>query len=326
MTALDGAPAPLRALYDGAPDTFAPAGPYAAALARLGEAMTWIAALIFLLVLALLLAALWRRRDAEEESGPPPSASAARWVLGGGMLLPILVLGGVFLATLSTLGASSHRGERPALDVEVIGHQWWWEVRYPGSAIVTADEIHIPVGRLVRVTLVSADVIHSFWVPQLNGKTDVLPGSRNTMFLAASRPGSFRGQCAEYCGAQHAHMALSVVAHAPADFERWRRAEQEPARPPADSVQAAGREAFLGATCRFCHAIRGTPATGRIAPDLTHIGSRLTLAGGTLPNTPANMGGWILDPERLKPGTTMPAVPLAAPRLNAIVQYLQSLK
>ncbi len=239
--------------------------------------------------------------------------------------MPAIVLAAVFFATVATLGASDHE-EHPAFDVDVIGHQWWWEVRYPSYGLVTANEIHIPVGRPVRIKLRSADVIHSFWLPQLNGKTDLIPGLENLMFIQASTPGSFRGECAEYCGRQHANMAFSVVAEDDGAFGKWVANEHQLAVPPLDSVQAAGLQAFQQHDCEFCHTIRGTHASGNVAPDLTHVGSRLTIAGGMLANTPGNMGGWIENPDRIKPGTKMPAVEMSGAELNALVQYLENLK
>jgi cytochrome c oxidase subunit 2 len=199
-------------------------------------------------------------------------------------------------------------------------------VRYPDAGVVTADELHIPVGVPVELTLRTADVIHSFWLPQLNGKTDLIPGQENHMYIEASEPGTFRGECAEFCGQQHANMAFSVVAESRGAYDAWAAREQGEAHPPLDSVQAAGMLAFTSHACAYCHTIRGTSAGGRVGPDLTHVGSRATLAGGMLANTPAALGGWIENPDRLKPGTRMPAVPLDGASVNAIVQYLESLK
>lgn len=321
--------AQLRAVYNRNPSMFAPAGPYAHRIALLGWGMIIAATIIFVAVLYLMLAGLWRRRHAtvaSESDQPTPFASAERWVLGGGMLMPILVLAGVFLATLGTLRAEGHLDEQAALTVQVVGHQWWWEIRYPGAAFVTADEIHIPLGQPVRLTLRSADVIHSFWVPQLNGKTDLIPGQENTMFLEASTAGAYRGQCAEFCGMQHAQMAFSVVAESPRAYLAWVNRQRQSAPIPTDSVQLAGRRAFSAHSCSFCHTIRGAGASGTVGPDLTHIASRLTIAGGALQNTPATLGGWIANPDRIKPGTRMPAVPMSGGDLNAIVQYLETLK
>ena len=314
----------LRAYYDRDPSTMSAASRNARDLASLGTAMIVAGTLVFLLVVGLMAWGLWRRHS-ETTDGPPLPISENRWVIGGGFAMPVVVLAGVFVATLLVLRAR----ETPppgAEEVLVIGHQWWWEVRYPHDTVVTADEIHIPVGRAVRVRLQSNDVIHSFWAPNLDGKTDVIPGQENHMVLRADSAGVYRAECAEYCGVQHAHMSLSVVAEAPAMFDRWLANAKAPAPPVKDEAQAAGLAAFMDHSCSFCHTIRGTQATGTVGPDLTHLGSRLTLAGGTLPNTVGNLAGWIANPDRLKPGVKMPAVPMDGASLQAIVQYLESLK
>ncbi len=315
----------LRAIYDTGPSMFATAGPEAQSLATLGWAMIAVGTIVFLVVMALLLVPLWRRRHVLSEEGPPELVNERAWVLYGGAAIPGLILAGIFVLTLGTMRASLSAGPAP-LTIEVIGHQWWWEVRYPEQAIRTADEIHLPVGRPVKVILRSADVIHSFWVPNLAGKTDVIPGTTNSMWLQADNAGTYRGQCAEYCGMQHAHMALSVVAEAPGQFARWVADQRSVAHPPADSATLTGERVFLSSPCVFCHQVRGTPAGGQIGPDLTHFGSRLTIASGALPNTRGNLAGWIENPDRIKPGTKMPAIPLDGPQLLAVVAYIESLK
>ena len=315
----------LRALYDRDPSVFGPAGPQAAQLASLGWTMIVIATIVFVIVMGILLVPLWRRRHASSVDAPPAPVNERAWVLYGGAAVPALILAGVFVLTL---GAYRHSAppERPALTIEVIGHQWWWEVRYPDQHIRSADEIHLPVGQPVKIILRSDDVIHSFWVPNLAGKTDAIPGVTNATWLQADSVGTWRGTCAEYCGMQHAHMALSVVAQPAGDFARWVDNERATSAPPGDSATLEGAHAFLSAQCVYCHTVRGTQAGGQTGPDLTHLASRLTLAGGTLPNTRGNLAGWILNPDRVKPGTKMPAVPLTSGQLEAIVTYLESLK
>ncbi len=315
----------VRAIYDTGPSMFATAGPEAQSLATLGWIMIAVGSIVFLVVMALLLVPLWRRRHVVSEEGPPELVNERAWVLYGGAAIPALILAGIFVLTLTTLRTSLSAGPAP-LTIEVIGHQWWWEVRYPEQAIQTADEIHLPVGRPVKVILRSADVIHSFWVPNLAGKTDVIPGNTNSMWLQADNAGTYRGQCAEYCGMQHAHMALSVVAEAPGQFTRWVADQRSVAHLPADSATLIGERVFLSSPCVFCHQVRGTQAGGQIGPDLTHFGSRLTIASGTLPNTRGNLAGWIENPDRIKPGTKMPAIPLDGPQLLAVVAYIESLK
>lgn len=323
-----GTPFQLRAYYDRNPSTLSTASADAHRLASLGTTMSVIGTLVFLLVVGILAWGLWRRRGATLADDAPAEARETnehRWVLGGGLLMPAVVLAGVFLLTLSVLRARATAPD-DAPEVVVVGHQWWWEVRYPHDTVTTADEIHIPVGRAVRVRLETADVIHSFWAPNLNGKTDLIPGQRNEMVLVADSAGVYRAECAEYCGPQHAHMSLSVVAESPPAFERWIANAKAPAIPIKGDASAAGYAAFMEHSCSYCHTIRGTQASGTVGPDLTHVGSRLTLAGGTLPNTSGNLGGWIENPDRLKPGVHMPAIPMDGASLQAIVQYLEMLK
>jgi cytochrome c oxidase subunit 2 len=203
-------------------------------------------------------------------------------------------------------------------------------VEYPGETpdkqITTANELHLPVGRPARITLVANDVIHSFWVPNLSGKEDLIPGRVNRLVVTPRRTGVFRGQCAEFCGLQHAKMALDVTVQTPADFEAWKARAQASAAPPAEPLAAAGQQVFLTKACVMCHRISGTDAGGVTGPDLTHVAGRATLAAGTLPNGPGGLAAWIADPQGIKPGTSMPRVPLTGPELNAVVAYLETLE
>jgi cytochrome c oxidase subunit 2 len=212
----------------------------------------------------------------------------------------------------------------------VTGHQWWWEVQYRDSLaqhwVTTANEIHIPVGRPVVVELVSTDVIHSFWPPSLSGKRDLIPGRENSLWLQADSAGDFRGLCAEFCGHQHAKMGFLIVAEAPDSFARWLTLQRDTAATPTDTLALRGREVFLGGSCPMCHSIAGTPSGSRVGPDLTHLAGRRTLAAGTLPNTRANLAGWITDPQAFKPGAKMPATALSAPELRALLAYLETLR
>jgi cytochrome c oxidase subunit 2 len=208
----------------------------------------------------------------------------------------------------------------------VTGHDWWWEVHYPAQGIVSANEVHVPVGRPVRLVLTSRDVIHSFWVPQLTVKTDLIPGHTNTTWIQASMPGSFRGQCAEYCGLQHAKMAILVIADPPDAFARWLANERQPATAAADPLAVRGRLALERNSCAACHTVRGTAASGTLGPDLSHFGGRRTIGAGALANTRGNLGGWIINSQTVKPGNKMPPQPLTPEELQALLAYLESLK
>jgi cytochrome c oxidase subunit 2 len=222
--------------------------------------------------------------------------------------------------------------ERPTrtLTIELVGHQWWWEVHYidpdPSKLLVDANELHIPAGEPVQVKLTSRDVIHSFWVPNIIGKRDLIPGYTSSLFLNADKPGVYRAQCAEFCGAEHALMALPVVVHSRADFAAWLSEARSPAAEPSDSSAKEGKKVFLSAACSSCHAITGVEAYGTVGPNLTHIASRKTLAAGTLPNTRGNLGGWIVDPQSIKPGVHMPSNQLEPQDLRHLIDYLETLK
>jgi cytochrome c oxidase subunit 2 len=250
------------------------------------------------------------------------------WIwIGVGLTLVALI--GSLGWTVAVMAAVGSPAARPALTLEVTGHQWWWEVRYlgqgPDQTFVTANEIHIPAGRPVLLRLKGADVIHSFWIPALSGKTDTIPGRTNVAWLQADRAGVYRGQCTEYCGLQHAHMAAFVVAEPPAAFEAWRQAQLQPATPAPTGAMELGEQTFVQ-HCGACHAVRGTAAGGVAGPDLTHLMSRATLAAGTLPNTRAGLAGWIANPQGVKPGTLMPATDLSGPQLGQVSAYLETLR
>jgi cytochrome c oxidase subunit 2 len=215
--------------------------------------------------------------------------------------------------------------KQTALTIDVIGHQWWWEIRYPGTDAITANEIHIPVGTKVNVIATSADVIHSFWVPQLARKIDEVPGRQNRVLLYAAKPSRYRGQCAEFCGFQHANMSLFVVAQSRGAFHTWLSDVAAPAARPTTPTAKAGERVFMANQCASCHMIRGTPAQGLIGPDLTHVASRRTLAAATIRNTPAELRAWISDPQGIKPASRMPNLGLSATDYNEIAAYLEGL-
>jgi len=221
-------------------------------------------------------------------------------------------------------------GAREPLTIEVTGHQWWWEFRYrdslPSNWLSTSNELHIPVGRPVRVILLSNDVIHSFWVPELHGKQDAIPGHRNTVWLQADRAGVWKARCAEFCGYQHAKMAFDVVAESPARFNQWYVSQLASAQPPTDTSAKHGEDVFMQRTCIMCHTISGTQAGSRVGPELSHIATRPSIAAGSLPNTRENLARWILDPQLIKPGVHMPPNKLSPGDMNALVNYLETLK
>jgi cytochrome c oxidase subunit 2 len=275
---------------------------------------------------AVVVALLWLGYARRSKPGLPRGVGdrgATRLLVGLGVALPIVLLVALFvwsdLVVMSSTAAPRRSSTR--LAVQVIGHEWWWEVRYPGARVVTANEIHIPVRTRVYISSSTADVIHSFWVPELNRKIDMIPGYTGHIVLDADRAGVFRGQCSEYCGLQHAHMAVQVVVQPKAAFRRWLAANERPA-----TAGGNGEQAFRHAGCGDCHQVRGTAATGRIGPDLTHIGSRSTLAALTLPNTPTELAEWIRRPQHFKPGSKMPDLRLSDAEWAAIESYLRSLR
>ncbi len=313
------------------------AGPQAGRI----EALFWFfAALlgaIFVIVITATVWALARRRgpgQQELERIHAPSGATERrliWTVGIATAITVAILLGLVVVSVSTGKALSELDNRQnGLTVEVYGNQWWWYVRYPNAdasrIVVTANEIHIPVGRPVMVRGTSHDVIHSFWIPNLHGKADLIPSRINTEWIQADRPGRFRGQCAEFCGLQHAHMALWVVAEPQDRFDAWMNRQLQPAAAPSNSDTERGQQVFLSHACVLCHSIAGTIAAAQAGPDLTHFGSRLTIAAGTLPNTKGNLGGWILDPQNIKPGNHMATVPVKSDELQPLLDYLESLQ
>lgn len=298
-----------------------PGGPEAALLGQLAWVLFIGAALIFVFVMALAAVAVFSR---------PRAIDGERWIVGGGLVFPVTVLSVLLVYAYRTGASIADVGVPGALQIEVIGRLWWWEVRYrnpDGSQTVLANELRVPVGRPVELFLTSDDVIHSFWLPALAGKLDMIPGHVNRLVFSADRPGIHRGQCAEYCGRQHAFMAFYVIAEDPADFERWLARESRPAVPPSEPFLREGLEAFMRGGCGTCHTIRGTQADGRLGPDLTHIGSRRSLGAGVLDNHVGTIAGWIADTQTIKPGSLMPETRVFSGReLRAVAAYLDSLE
>ena len=316
----------LAAGCGGDQSTTAPASRPAEEIDDLWWGMMVAGWVVFALVVMLLAVALLRRRGGGVGPDAPEPRLATPLVLAGGIGLPLVLLSLLFWLMLEVLPETSAAGERAGLTVEVVGHQWWWEIRYPGSGAVTANELHVPAGTAVRVEVRTADVIHSFWVPRLNRKIDLVPGKENAVVLDARSPGVYRGQCAEFCGLQHANMALLVVADPPARFRAWLAANAAPAPAPSTAAERGGLDAFLDEGCGGCHTIRGTAADGTLGPDLTHVADRTTLAAVTIPNDRGYLAGWILDPQHFKPGNRMPGLPLSGSQLQDVLAYLRSTK
>jgi cytochrome c oxidase, subunit II len=317
-----------------------PAGPLAGRINSLTRVMIYLLSAIFIIVMIVLaIAAFRRQRHTTPEPEPhnaviPPQHDREQRLsrtVTAGVLLSVAILF-VLLVSSFLIGhkvfTSPDRSN--ALIIEVNGRQWWWDVRYdhpvPSQIVTTANEIHIPVGRPVVLRLGSNDVIHSFWVPNLHGKMDMIPGRTQEFALQADRPGVFRGQCAEYCGHQHAHMALLVIAEPEDQFNAWYQAQLQPAPAPSTASQINGQKVFLSKPCVMCHRIQGTDAGGRLGPDLTHVASRQTIAAGTLNNSREHLSQWIQNSQDVKPGNRMPPIPVNGNDLNSLLDYVQSLK
>ncbi|MEO3931063.1 c-type cytochrome [Micromonosporaceae bacterium B7E4] len=313
----------LSGCAGGGPSTLDPAGFGARRVEGFWWLLFWISVAVFVEVMALLVWALvFRRRPDRRVNRSEP----IRFVVVAGAGLPIVVLLTVYGIGLRDLAALSRPEAPPATTVEVTGHKWWWEVRYAGVDGATANEIHIPVGEPVLIRLRTVDVLHSFWVPQLMPKTDLIAGKVRETWLHAERPGEYRGQCAEYCGLQHAHMAFLVVARPRAEFDAWLARLGAPARTPDSDAERRGQQAFLQSACVACHTVRGTAATGTVGPDLSTVGDRWSLGAGAVSNDGGHLGGWIANSQTVKPGNAMPPQQVDAAALPDLIAYLQSLR
>lgn len=296
------------------------AGPNAERIAGVWWWLFWLAVVVYAIFLAAVLAAVTRRRSTTGEgTGNLP-------VILGGVVLPALVLPVVLFVNFGALSDIGGRPPGDALDVEVTGNRWWWEVTYPDLGIVTANEIHIPAGRPIAFEVTSDDVIHSLWIPELMGKIDLIPGKVNNHSLMSAEPGIYRAVCAEYCGLQHTKMQLRVIVDEPGEFDAWAAAMRRPAASPASQDGRRGLDVFLEAGCGSCHTIEGTPANGELGPALTHLARRRTLAAGTIPNTRGHLAGWILNPQSVKQGALMPPIKLLPEELHALLGYLEGLE
>lgn len=312
-----------------------PAGPQAAMLFDLWLAMLVVCAIVFVCVIGALAWGVWRAPRATEKTVPDMASHARRELrgrryVGYGVAASTVLLFALLVASFLTDRAIARLPLVGAVHIELTAHQFWWEVRYdphdPALTFATANEMHVPVGRPVLLTLRADDVIHSFWVPSLDGKKDLIPGHESTFAFRADKVGIYRGQCAEFCGYQHAHMTLYVIADEPAHYDRWIRSQRQPAAAPTTNEQRRGRELVLGSTCGMCHAIGGTEAQGNRAPDLTHVASRLTLGAGVMENDDASRIGWIADAQKIKPGVNMPPQAFKHDDLVAMSAYLGALQ
>ena len=306
-----------------APSTLHAAGTGARRTEGLWWLLLWISVAVFVEVMAFLAWALLFRRG---PGGRVRRNDPIRFVAVAGAGVPVLILLAVYGVGLRDLAALGAQPPSTALTVDVTGHKWWWEVRYDGVDGATANEIRIPSGETVRIRLRTDDVLHSFWVPQLMPKTDLIAGKTRETWVRAEHPGEYRGQCAEYCGLQHAHMAFLVVAQPRADFDAWLARLDAPAPAPDTDAERRGQQAFLQGACVACHTVRGTAATGTVGPDLSEVGGRWSLGAGAVPNDAGHLGGWIANSQTVKPGNGMPPQPVDAARLPDLIAYLRSLR
>lgn len=308
-------------------DALTPAGPYASTIAGLWWVFLAICATVWVLVMIGLTLAVRRGRRRVE---PDPIAPAAPRVMTIALGTSTLVLLAMLVVSIAAARALSPVGRRVAREILVTGHQWWWDIQYldsrPDRIAQTANELHLAVGERVRIILASNDVIHSFWIPNLHGKRDLIPGQKAILTIQADKAGIYRAQCAEFCGLQHAKMAFIVIAEPKEDFNRWLTAMRAPAPHPKSADQQRGQQVFLSTTCVMCHAIKGTSAGARSGPDLTHVGSRRTLGAAVIPNSRGNLAGWISDAGSVKPGVLMPPNAFDPDDLHELVAYLESLK
>jgi len=310
------------------PSMLHPRGPESHKVAAIWWLMFSLAAGVYVVVGGFIVFATLRGRRSPE--GRPSKISDSTFIWWGGIIVPVLILAVLAAATVSVT-RTVRKADPRALRVEVVGKRWWWEVRYPDSGpthqdVVTANEIHIPVGRPVEIGVDSDNVLHSFWVPELAGKLDMVPGQHNILRLRADRPGTYRGQCAEFCGLEHGRMAFEIVADQPQDFDRWMARYQRTPSPPETEATARGELVFTREACAGCHTVKGTQAAGTLGPDLTNFGSRSWIGSVTVRNDTAHLSGWIANAQSIKPGALMPPIALEPGELDDLVLYMESLK
>jgi cytochrome c oxidase subunit 2 len=305
-----------------------PAGPVAASIANLTWWFFGVCAVVYVLTMGALVWALARRRKPSDDA--PGTSRRLGWIIAGAAAVTVVTL--VVLTVSSVVagrGLTSPSGPG-AITVNVVGHQWWWDFEYqdvsPNERVASPNELHIPVGVPIVLKVTSRDVIHSFWVPNLHGKRDLVPGMTTHTWIQADTPGVYRGQCAEFCGHQHAHMAFLVVAEPMDAFLGWLKRQREGAPQPRTDAERRGHDVFMKGPCVMCHTVRGTSAASRVGPDLTHVAGRQTIAAGTLPTTRGHLAGWITDSQSIKPGNRMPPNPLRGEDLQALLAYIESLR
>lgn len=302
------------------------AGPVAAAEFGVYNLIFWMAVAVFIVVEGLLFYTVFRYRRRSPSEMPAQTHGSTpleiTWTI-----IPFIILAIIAVPTLSTIASATEVPTGPdVLKVKVIGHQWWWEFQYPDLGIVTADELHIPVGTKVAVDVGSADVIHSFWVPRLGGKVQAIPNQQNASWIQSDEVGTFNAQCFQLCGESHANMRFIVVAQTKADFDNWAKGQAATAAQSTDPAAQKGAQVFASNACVGCHTISGTAANGKVGPNLSHIGSHQTLAGAIIPNDPEHLAMWLHNPPGVKPGSIMPNLGLNDDQVNSLVAYLESLK
>jgi len=312
-----------------------PSGPQALRIEHTLLLIFWITSLVTVVVFAVLAYGVLRQHSRGGIPPPfevdPTTEKRAAWVVGSAIGATVILLFVMMISSFITSHRTAVLANSSTMTINVYGHQWWWEVEYPNDdqpyrIVRTANEIHVPAGAVINIHGTSRDVVHSFWAPNIHGKKDLLPGYWNDLTLEVDHPGIWRGQCAEFCGLQHAHMSFSIVAQSRTDFDHWYDTQLKPAIEPQSQQEIHGREIFLSHPCVMCHTIRGTTAASTVGPDLTHVASRSTIAAGTLVNNRGNLAGWIANAQTIKPGSRMPPNPMAAADLNDLVAYLETLQ
>ncbi len=321
--------------FPGNQSSLNPAGPAAAHIEHTFAVIFWITAIVYFLVMAALVVSVWRRHHSldtfpEPQQTTEASDRLATRAVAAAMAVTLVLVFIMLISSFRTSRALGKMNNETALTIDVYGHQWWWEVQYPNEEsdkiVETANEIHLPIGVPIRIHGTSRDVIHSFWAPNVQGKRDLMPGYETDVMMQVDQPGRWRGQCAEYCGEQHAHMAFYMVAEPKDAFEWWLNKEAQSASPPNTPQTMHGQHVFLTHACVLCHTVRGTSASARVGPDLTHLASRSTIAAGMLSNNTGNLGGWISNPQSMKPGCRMPPNQMSGTELQDLLAYLETLR